>query len=79
MADWYADAAFAVHVDMKSHTGCVLAMGKWVIKMISMKQKINTKISTEAKLVAANDALSHLLWTNNFLKQQRYNYDTTLH
>ena len=44
-----------------------------------MKQNINTKISTEAELVAANYVLSHLLWNNKFLKQQGYNCDPTLH
>ena len=28
MADWYADAVFAVHVDIKSHIGGVLNMVK---------------------------------------------------
>ena len=31
-ADWYADAYFAVHADIKSHTGGVVTMGKLSIK-----------------------------------------------
>ena len=42
MADY--DADFAVHVDMKSHTGGVLTMGKGEIQTISMKQMINKKV-----------------------------------
>ena len=44
-----------------------------------MNQKINTKRSTEAELVAANDVLSHFLSTRNFLKQQRYDCDQKFH
>ena len=43
-----------------------------------MNQKINTKSSTEAELSAANDVLSNLLWTRNFLKQKGYDIDPTL-
>ena len=28
MVEWYADAAFVLHTDMKSHTGGVLTMGE---------------------------------------------------
>ena len=48
MAEWYTDADFVVHADMKSHTGVVLTMGKGDIQTISMKPKISTKCSTEA-------------------------------
>ena len=51
---WYAYAAFEVHSDMKSHVGGVLTMGKGEIQTISMNQKLNTKRSTKAELVAAN-------------------------
>ena len=44
MAEWYDDAAFAVHIYMKSHTGGVLTMGKGEIQTISMKQMINKKV-----------------------------------
>ena len=54
MADWFADADFAVHADIKIHTGCVFTIFKGEIQTISMKQKINTKIYMEAELVAAN-------------------------
>ena len=32
MSDWYADATFVVHADMKSRTGGVSAMGKLAIQ-----------------------------------------------
>jgi hypothetical protein len=36
---WYIDAAFAVHADMKSHTGAMFTMGKGAIIGSSTKQK----------------------------------------
>ena len=48
---WSVDAAFAVHKDMRSHTGAALTMGKGALLSMSLKQKINTKSSTEAELV----------------------------
>ena len=43
---WFIDASYAVHPDMKSHTGGVMIMGKGAIVSGSNKQKLNTKSST---------------------------------
>lgn len=72
MINWWADAAFAVHHDKKSHTGGAMSMGKGVIYGASKRQKLNTKSSTEAELVAADDILPQALWTRNFLLAQGY-------
>ena len=73
---WYADAAFAVHPDMKSHTGYTMSMGEGAIILSSRKQKLNTRSSTEAELVACDDAITQVLWTCNFLKEQGYETKT---
>ena len=67
---WWIDAAFAVHPDMRSHTGAVMTMGEGAIQSISKKQKVNTRSSTEAELVAADDALAQVIWTKKFLEAQ---------
>ena len=67
---WYVDASYAIHPDMKSHTGSVLTMGGGAIQAKSVKQKINTKSSTEAELIAGDDILPDALWTGYFLKEQ---------
>eukprot|EP00957_Ditylum_brightwellii_P096856 7376462-Ditylum_brightwellii.AAC.1 len=36
---WHIDASFAVHADMKSHTGATFTLGKGAISSDSTKQK----------------------------------------
>ena len=76
---WYANIAFAVHFDMKSHTGGVLTMGKGAIQTMSSKQKLTTKSTTEAELVGADDILPQLLWTKYFLEKQGYKCNPKLY
>ena len=78
MVSWWADAAFAVHPDMKSHTGGIMSLGKGAVQSISTKQKLNTKSSTEAELVGADDVLSHILWTKHFMEAQGYKAKQTI-
>jgi hypothetical protein len=65
---WHVDASFAVHPDFKSHTGAVMTMGSGAVQSFSRKQ--NTRSSTEAELVGADDASTMILWTKLFLEQQ---------
>ena len=78
IVQWWADAAFAVHKDMKSHTGGVMTLGKGAVQSISQKQKLNTKSSTEAELVGADDVLIHLMWMKYFLEAQGYGAKQTI-
>ena len=66
---WSVDAAFAVHEDMRSHTGAALTMGKGAMMLsLSSKQKINTKSSMEAELVGVDDAMNFVVCgSNSFL------------
>ena len=45
----------------------------------SQKQKLNTKSSTEAELVGADDALPSLIWTKNFMEKQGSETSPVLH
>ena len=69
---WWIDASFAVHPDMRSHTGGAMTLGKGAIYATSTRQKLNTKSSTEAELVGVNDVLPQVLWTRYFLEAQGY-------
>jgi hypothetical protein len=48
---WWVYASFAVHPDMKSHTGGAMSMGRGPVYGTSTHQKINTTSSTEAEVV----------------------------
>ena len=69
---WWVDASYAVHPNMRSHTGATFTMGKGSPFSMSMKQKINTRSSTEAELVGVNDAMALIVWTRMFLEAQGY-------
>ena len=69
---WWMDASFAVHSDMKSHTGGVLLLGRGAVYSTSTRQKLNTQSSTEAELVGINDVLPQILWIQYFLEAQGY-------
>jgi hypothetical protein len=69
---WYVDASFAVHPDFRSHTGGSMTFGLGAVQTTSRKQKLNTKSSTEAELVGADDLSTMILWTKHFLEAQGY-------
>ena len=69
---WWVDASFAVHQDMRSHTGGAMSLGKGAIYSVSTRQKLNTKSSTEAELVGVDDVMPMLLWTRQFMEGQGY-------
>ena len=78
---WMVDASFAVHPDMKSHTGGTLHMGSsegGALQAISRKQKLNTRSSTEAELVAVDDIIVMVLWTQLFLEAQGYEVEKNI-
>lgn len=43
---WYVDSSFAVHKDMRSHTGAIMTLGTGAIISDSTKQKVNARSST---------------------------------
>jgi len=67
---WWVDSSYAVHLDMKSHTGIFMTIGKGGMYTTSCKQKLNTKSSTEVELAAIDDAMAQVLWTRHFLAAQ---------
>jgi hypothetical protein len=53
---WYVDALFAVHPDMRGHTGGAMAMGRGYPLDKSTKHKLNTRSLTESEIVAVDAA-----------------------
>ena len=69
---WYIDAAFAVHPDMKSHSGLTFTLGKGAIISSSRKQKVNSRSSTEAEFNATDDMISKIIRVKKFLAEQGF-------
>ena len=67
---WWIDASYAVHEDMKGHTGATLLLGKGGIYCGSWKQKLVARSSMESELVGVYDMLPQVLWTKQFLEEQ---------
>ncbi len=69
---WYVDASFAVHPNMRGHTGGGLTLGRGFPITVSTKQKLNTRSSTESELVGVDDMMPIICWTRYFLLLQGY-------
>lgn len=66
----YINAAYGSHADGKSHSGLVLKFGNACVMLVSSKEKIVTKSSTEAEMVALSDMLKHVEIYNKLIKLQ---------
>jgi len=77
MMKTWMDAAYAVHHDMKSHTGGVMSFGTGVLNAKSAKQKLNKKSSTEAELVGASDYIPWTIRVKRFMKYQGYDIESS--
>ena len=51
----WVDASYAVHPDMHRHTGGTFSFGVGALNVMSLKQRLNTKRSTETKVVRTSD------------------------
>ena len=78
LVKWFGDASFAVHANMRSHTGGMLTLGSGGIVNVLRKQKLVTKSSMEAELVAGDDLSNAIIWTNYFLEAQGYDTNGTI-
>jgi hypothetical protein len=59
---WYADSAFAVHPNMRSHNRAGLTLGRGFAISVSSGQKLNTGSSTHAEIVCVSDILPMSQW-----------------
>ena len=67
---WYVDASFAVHPDMRGHTGGAMTMGRGYPLDTSTKHKLNSRNSTESEIIAVDNLIPQILWTRLFMKAQ---------
>jgi len=74
---WWLDSSYAVHPYMRSNCGIFMTLGIGGTYLTSSKQKLNTKSSAEAELVAIDNSMAQVLWTRNFLAAQVQYIPTT--
>jgi hypothetical protein len=75
---WWVDGSHGVHPKMRGHTGGCLTLGKGMTQNVSTKQKANSRSSTETEIIAVDDLMPSVLWTNYFLECQGYSSDNTI-
>ena len=63
---WYNDGPYAVHPNMRGHTGGGLAMERGSPILASRKQKLNPRSFTESEIVGVNQLMPSVLWARNF-------------
>ena len=69
---WWVDVSFSAHPDCKGHTEEMMSLGSGYIMELLRKKKINGRISTEANIVGAENALTQCLWSRYFFEGQVY-------
>ena len=74
----WVDVSYAVHRDVRSHTGATMSLGHGIIHHRSEKQKLNTKRSTEAELVGASEYIGWTLFVKWFLEKQGYDLERNI-
>ena len=66
------DAAYAVHINMRSHIGGAVSIVHGLFHKNSSVQRLNTKSFREAELVGVSEYLPYNLWIMIFLHGKRY-------
>ena len=69
---WWVDASYAVHPDMRSHTGGTMTLNKVGVYSTLTRQKLNTKSSTESDLVGSENLMPQVPWMQYFMEAQGY-------
>ena len=55
-----------------------MTFGRGAAQSVSRKQKLNTRSSTEAELVGADDLATNICWTKLFMESQGYNIEKNI-
>ena len=77
---WWVDGSHAIHPNMRSHSGGCISLSAGMLSTGSSKQKLNMHSSTETELIAVDDFMPQILWTNLFLEVLDYKtLDTILY
>ena len=55
-----------------------MTFGKGAVHSLSKRQKLNTRSSTEAELVGADNVATQILWTKHFMEAQGYTIEDNI-
>jgi hypothetical protein len=69
---WWVDTSFAVHPNMRGHSGGGLSLGRGFPIVSYTKKKLNTRSSTENEIMGADEFMPAICWTHYFMKAQGY-------
>ena len=75
---WWVVASYTSYDDRRGYNGSTMSLGRGSVISISKKKKLNTKSSTEAELIGADDMLPQMLWTKYFIETQGYGIDENI-
>jgi hypothetical protein len=66
----WIDASYGLHQDTKGQTGIVITLGRNGPPVFckSRKQKLVSRSSTEAELIALNEGLPEVIWAKQFME-----------
>ncbi|KAA8492294.1 Transposon Ty1-NL2 Gag-Pol polyprotein [Porphyridium purpureum] len=64
----FIDASFSVQSEIKSHSGCVVSLGRGTVYGKSSRQSLVSKSSTEAELVAISDCICQAFWIERLMR-----------
>ena len=63
-------SSYAVHGNMRNHTGGLVSFGIGAAHTRSTTSKINVKSATESELVSASEYLPYTLWFKHFMEEK---------
>ncbi|KAL7523863.1 hypothetical protein ACHAWF_000703 [Thalassiosira exigua] len=75
---WWANSSFAVHPDMRGHTGGRMSLGAGAQISKSLKQKQNGRSLTDNEICGADNMIGPVLQTPYFMEAQGYKMDENI-
>ena len=69
---WFVDGSHNTHWDCKGHGVAMMVMGCGAVSSYSRRIKVNTRSSTETKLVSVEAYMPKVLWYIYFIQSQGY-------
>ena len=70
----WIDRSYAVHENMRGHTGGGISQGWGLVHAKATKQKLTWKSSTETEVIAVSEYVPYKIWLINFMEAQGYKF-----